>query len=62
MADILRARINEAAFRELVAGRMAKLETRHGAGLAVEVVLADIGWANMIDAIRDAVAETKVRP
>lgn len=53
-ADILRTRIDEAAFRELVAGRVAKLQTRHGAELAVETVLEDIGWDRMLAAISDA--------
>jgi hypothetical protein len=59
MTDLLRARINEKAFRELVAGRVAKLETRHGAELAVEVILEDIGWSKILMAIHDAIGEKK---
>jgi hypothetical protein len=58
MTDILRAKIDEQAFRELVAGKVVRLETpRYGAEIAIEVILEDIGWGRMLDAIANAVAE-----
>lgn len=57
MTNKLRARIDEQAFRELVAGRVAKLETSDGDDLTVEVILADVGWDRMVDAVTDAMVE-----
>jgi hypothetical protein len=46
-----RAVLDETAFRELVAGRVVRLRVP-----AVELVLADIGWATMLRAVLDAMA------
>jgi hypothetical protein len=46
-------RLDEAAFRELVAGRTTELWSQNGKHL-VRVMLADIGWVRMVSAICDA--------
>jgi hypothetical protein len=50
-----RAVLDEAVFRELVAGRVVKLELNTGGH--VELILRDIGWARMLQAIEDAKEE-----
>jgi hypothetical protein len=51
-----RAVIDEGAFRELVAGRSVRLPTGTR-GQFVELILSDIGFSRMADAIADAKAD-----
>jgi hypothetical protein len=50
----LRVVLDEAAFRELVAGRVAKVEAGMFDKTPIEIILADIGWARMLVAVEDA--------
>lgn len=47
----LRARLDEAAFRQLVAGEVVVLETN--TGQALELILADIGYTRLLRAVVD---------
>lgn len=57
MGEALTIRIvlDEREFRDLVRGKVAK--TRSSQGEDVELILADIGFARMLDIVRAAVAE-----
>jgi hypothetical protein len=48
----VRVALGEAEFRELVAGRVAKVSAADGS--TVEVILSDIGWPAILRAIDDA--------
>jgi hypothetical protein len=50
----IRVVIDEAKFRELVAGKVASCWT---GSHQVEIILADIGWQRMIDAVITAITE-----
>jgi len=54
---LVRAKIDAKAFRELVAGHPARLQTRHGANLEIEVLLEDMGWSVMLVAIDTAIRD-----
>lgn len=56
---VIRAVIDEAAFRDLVAGRVATLRTADGG--RVEIILSDIGWSRMLLAIDAARGEPYAR-
>jgi hypothetical protein len=56
MTDRVYARINEEAFRELVAGKVVTLRNTSN-GTMVKLILEDIGWGRMLDAIAAAVGE-----
>jgi hypothetical protein len=63
----VRVALDEAAFRELVAGRIARLPLRpwpHGEDppVAVEIILSDIGWDRMQAAIDAAQREALSDP
>jgi hypothetical protein len=60
VTTLLRVRIDDAAFRDLVAGRTAKLQTHYGAEVAVEAILEDIGFPRMIEHV--CAASKKPRP
>jgi len=62
MGTLLRVRIDEAAFRDLVAGRAARLQTRYGADVAVEAILEDIGFSQMIEHVCAASKKPRPRP
>jgi hypothetical protein len=50
---IVRVRLDEKEFRQLVAGKVVRLESAKGE--IVEMILADIGWDRMEFALTDAV-------
>ena len=71
---MIRLVLNEAAYRDLVAGRVARLTIdgravsemrRATAGIPeqipVELILSDIGWARMVLALNDAMDEEAQR-
>jgi hypothetical protein len=51
-AGAIRIRLDEAAFRQLVAGDVVTLTGAKGE--RVKMILADIGWQLMLKAIEDA--------
>lgn len=54
MSDaVIRVVIDEKDFRQLVAGKVARLISANGE--VVEVIIADIGWSRMSFALTDAV-------
>ena len=54
MSDaVIRVRLEEADFRQLVAGKVVRLMSARGE--VVEVILADIGFSRMSFALTDAV-------
>jgi hypothetical protein len=50
---MIRLALDEAAFRDLVAGNVVKLRTT--TNLSVELLLSDIGWSRMLTAVEDAI-------
>jgi hypothetical protein len=56
MTQPIRVRLDEAGFRELVAGKVVRLVTTDGTG--VELILADIGFDRMELALTDAIGRT----
>jgi hypothetical protein len=59
MTDQLFVKIDEQAFRDLVAGRTAKLsgDPVSREALTINVILEDIGWDRMLMAIHEAMVE-----
>jgi hypothetical protein len=51
----LRIALDEAGFRQLVAGQVVLERTT--SGLRVEIILSDIGWTRMIRAVFDGMPE-----
>ena len=54
---MIRVRLDEQEFRDLVRGAVVK--TRSSQGEEVELILADIGFARMLDLVKGAIIEVK---
>lgn len=49
------ARLDEAEFRKLVSGKIVELPTR--SDVTVSLILADIGWDRILEAVSLAISE-----